>query len=138
MTRSGTAAGARAGGRAATENGAVPAVDTGFDAAVARRDFPALDQEINGKRLVYLDNAASTQKPDAVIDAVSNYYRHDHANVHRGMHELARRATAAYEGARAKVARFLGAPRARGGRLDEGNDRGHQSGRGGVGLEAPR
>ena len=109
MTRSGTAAGARAGGRAATENGAVPAVDTGFDAAVARRDFPALDQEINGKRLVYLDNAASTQKPDAVIDTVSNYYRHDHANVHRGMHELARRATAAYEGARAKVARFLGA-----------------------------
>ena len=78
-------------------------------AAEARRDFPALRQEINGKPLVYLDNAASTQKPDAVIDAISRYYRRDHANVHRGIHELARRATEAYEGARERVARFLGA-----------------------------
>ena len=78
-------------------------------AAEARRDFPALRQEVNGKPLVYLDNAASTQKPDAVIDAISRYYRRDHANVHRGIHELARRATEAYEGARERVARFLGA-----------------------------
>ena len=78
-------------------------------AAAARRDFPALQQEVGGKPLVYLDNAASTQKPDAVIDAIAHYYRHDHANVHRGIHELARRATDAYEGARRKVARFLGA-----------------------------
>ncbi len=78
-------------------------------AAAARRDFPALQQEVNGQPLVYLDNAASTQKPDAVIDAIARYYRHDHANVHRGIHELARRATEAYEGARRKVARFLGA-----------------------------
>ncbi len=77
-------------------------------AAAARSDFPALQQEVNGRPLVYLDNAASTQKPDAVIDAIANYYRRDHANVHRGIHELARRATEAYEGARAKVARFLG------------------------------
>ena len=78
-------------------------------AAAARRDFPALQQEVGGKPLVYLDNAASTQKPDAVIDAIARYYRRDHANVHRGIHELARRATDAYEGARRKVARFLGA-----------------------------
>ena len=78
-------------------------------AAAARRDFPALQQEVHGKPLVYLDNAASTQKPDAVIDAIARYYRHDHANVHRGIHELGRRATEAYEGARRKVARFLGA-----------------------------
>jgi cysteine desulfurase/selenocysteine lyase len=77
-------------------------------AAAARRDFQALQQEVNGKPLVYLDNAASTQKPDAVIDAIARYYRRDHANVHRGIHELARRATDAYEGARGKVARFLG------------------------------
>ena len=78
-------------------------------AARARRDFPALQQEVGGKPLAYLDNSASTQKPDAVIDAIAHYYRHDHANVHRGMHELARRATEAYEGARRQVARFLGA-----------------------------
>ncbi len=78
-------------------------------AAQVRRDFPALRQEVNGAPLVYLDNAASTQKPDAVVDAVARYYRRDHANVHRGLHELARRATEAYERARRKVARFLGA-----------------------------
>lgn len=109
MSGSLPSAGARARDLRVPEHGTTSAVAAGFDAARARRDFPALDQEINGKRLVYLDNAASTQKPDAVIDAVSDYYRHDHANVHRGIHELARRATAAYEGARGKVARFLGA-----------------------------
>ena len=67
---------------------------------VLRRDFPILDQEVNGKPLVYLDNAATTQKPTAVLDALDTYYRRDNANVHRGIHELSRRATEAYEGAR--------------------------------------
>jgi cysteine desulfurase/selenocysteine lyase len=74
-----------------------------------RREFPILDQEVNGHPLVYLDNAASSQKPRRVIDAIARYYEHDHANVHRGVHTLASRATDAYEGARAKVARFLNA-----------------------------
>ena len=75
-----------------------------------RADFPVLDQEIfPGVPLVYLDNAATSQKPLAVIDAISHYYRHDNANVHRGIHSLAERATEAYEGARAKVAAFIGA-----------------------------
>jgi cysteine desulfurase / selenocysteine lyase len=74
-----------------------------------RRDFPALDQEVHGRPLVWLDNAATTQKPRAVIEAVSRFYERDNSNVHRGAHELAARATDAYEGARAKVQRFLGA-----------------------------
>jgi cysteine desulfurase/selenocysteine lyase len=74
-----------------------------------RRDFPALQQEVNGKPLVYLDNAATSQKPRAVIEAVARYYREDNANVHRGIHELSRRATVAYEDARAKVAGFINA-----------------------------
>jgi cysteine desulfurase/selenocysteine lyase len=73
-----------------------------------RADFPILDQEVNGHRLVYLDNAASTQKPNAVIDAITRLYRHDYANVHRGVHELSHRATEAYEQARGKVMRLLG------------------------------
>jgi cysteine desulfurase / selenocysteine lyase len=74
-----------------------------------RRDFPILDQKVNGVPLVYLDNAASTQHPNCVIDEISRYYREDHANVHRGIHELSSRATALYEGARASVAHYLGA-----------------------------
>ncbi|MGH8225679.1 MAG: cysteine desulfurase [Gammaproteobacteria bacterium] len=74
-----------------------------------RADFPALAQEVRGRPLVYLDNAATTQKPNAVIDAVSNYYRRDNANVHRGVHTLSERATALYENARKTVARFIGA-----------------------------
>ncbi len=74
-----------------------------------RRDFPVLQQLIHGKPLVWLDNAATTQKPQSVIDAVSRYYEHDNSNVHRGAHTLAARATDAYEGAREKVQRFLGA-----------------------------
>ncbi len=74
-----------------------------------REDFPALAQEVRGRPLVYLDNAATTQKPNAVIDAVSNYYRHDNANVHRGVHTLSERATALYEATRKTVARFIGA-----------------------------
>jgi cysteine desulfurase/selenocysteine lyase len=80
-----------------------------LDVAALRQDFPALHQKVNGKPLVYLDNAATSQKPRAVLDALSSYYRSDNANVHRGIHELSRRATEAYEEARVKVARFIGA-----------------------------
>jgi len=80
-----------------------------LDVAALRREFPALDQEVNGKPLVYLDNAATSQKPRAVLDALSRYYAEDNANVHRGIHELSRRATVAYERAREKVARFINA-----------------------------
>lgn len=74
-----------------------------------RADFPILDREVNGKRLAYLDSAATTQKPNQVIDAISDYYRTINSNVHRGAHTLADEATTAYEGARSKVARFIGA-----------------------------
>jgi cysteine desulfurase / selenocysteine lyase len=80
-----------------------------FDVAAIRRDFPILHQNVNGKPLVYLDNAASSQRPKAVIDAISRYYEHDHANVHRGVHTLSQRATDAYEGARETVRRFINA-----------------------------
>ena len=82
-----------------------------LDIAAIRAEFPILKREINGKPLVYLDNAASAQKPQAVIDAVSHVYEHSYANVHRGLHTLANEATEAFEGARAKVATFLGAMR---------------------------
>ena len=84
-------------------------VSTGLDVAAVRCDFPILDQTVDGKPLVYLDNAASSQKPRQVIDAISTYYLRDHANVHRGVHELARRATEAYESSRERVARWLNA-----------------------------
>jgi len=74
-----------------------------------REDFPALHQEVNGHPLVYLDNAATSQKPRAVIDALVHYYEFDNANVHRGIHELSNRATAAFEAARTRVARFINA-----------------------------
>lgn len=74
-----------------------------------RAEFPILDQTVNGKPLIYFDNAASSQKPDAVIGALQKYYEHDNANVHRGLHELSSRATDAYEGARVKIASYLGA-----------------------------
>jgi len=80
-----------------------------FDVAAIRRDFPILEQRINGKPLVYLDNAASSQRPRAVIDAICRYYEQDHANVHRGVHTLSQRATDAYEGAREKLRRFINA-----------------------------
>ena len=79
------------------------------DIASLRDDFPALDQQVHGKPLAYLDNAASAQSPDAVIDAVTQQQRMNHANVHRGVHALSERATAAYEGAREKVRRFVNA-----------------------------
>jgi len=73
-----------------------------------RKDFPILHQEVNGHPLVYLDNAATSQKPRAVIDAVARHYERDNANIHRGVHALAQRSTAGYEEARSKLARFLG------------------------------
>src|SRR5689334_3412036 len=82
---------------------------TTVDWAKVRADFPILQQEVNGRPLVYLDNAASSQKPRAVIDALVKYYERDNANVHRGLHELSSRATEVFEGARSKVAKFLGA-----------------------------
>jgi cysteine desulfurase/selenocysteine lyase len=80
-----------------------------FDVERIRADFPILGERVNGKPLVYLDNAATTQKPQVVIDAETAYYEHDNANVHRGVHALSQRATDAYEAARASVARFIGA-----------------------------
>ncbi len=81
-----------------------------FDWESCRRDFPILDQTVHGKPLVYLDNAATSQKPLSVIEALVHYYRRDNANVHRGIHELSNRSTVAFEGARARVARFIHAP----------------------------
>jgi cysteine desulfurase / selenocysteine lyase len=87
--------------------------NAGFDVEAVRREFPILHQEVHGKPLVYLDSAATTQKPQCVIDAVRGYYEHDNANVHRGMHELSNRATAQYENARRLVQRHIGAGDAR-------------------------
>ncbi len=81
-----------------------------FDIHQVRSDFPILDQEVNGHPLVYLDNAATTQKPQQVIDAISHYYLHDNANVHRGAHTLSDRATENFEHARDKVQTFIHAP----------------------------
>jgi cysteine desulfurase / selenocysteine lyase len=79
-----------------------------LDADRVRADFPILGETVNGRPLVYLDNAASTQKPRRVIDAIVRHYERDNANVHRGIHELSNRASDAYDGARERVARFLG------------------------------
>jgi cysteine desulfurase/selenocysteine lyase len=80
-----------------------------FDVNAVRRDFPILSERVNGKPLVWFDNAATTQKPQAVIDRLAYFYAHENSNIHRAAHELAARATDAYEAARDKVARFLGA-----------------------------
>ncbi len=80
-----------------------------LDRTALRAQFPTLAQEIGGHPLVYLDSAATSQKPQYVLDALTAYYEHDNANVHRGIHELSRRATVAYEEARAKLAEFIGA-----------------------------
>ena len=84
-----------------------------FDPARARADFPILDQKVHGKPLVFLDNAASAQKPRQVIDAMSNFYARDYANIHRGVYELSERATTAFEGVRERVRQFIGAADAR-------------------------
>ncbi|HIN77322.1 MAG TPA: cysteine desulfurase [Gemmatimonadetes bacterium] len=80
-----------------------------LDPATIRREFPTLEQSVNGRPLVYLDNAATSQKPRVVLDALQAYYENDNSNVHRGIHELSRRATVAYEESRAKVAGWVGA-----------------------------
>ncbi len=85
-----------------------------LDVAAVRKDFPILEREVAGHRLVYLDSAASSQKPRAVLDAMDHYYATTHANVHRGVYTIAEEATAAYEGVRGQVARFIGAPSPRG------------------------
>ena len=82
---------------------------TGFDAKKVRADFPILQQLVNGKPLVYLDNGATSQKPQAVIDEIVRYYTTENANVHRGVHTLSQQATDDYEGARAKLRRLLNA-----------------------------
>src|SRR3954454_1784119 len=80
-----------------------------MDAKELKQLFPILNQEVNGHPLVYLDSAATSQKPTSVIEAVSNYYRLDNSNVHRGVHTLGTRATDAYEGAREKIRKFINA-----------------------------
>ena len=82
---------------------------TGFDAERVRADFPVLQQQVNGKPLVYLDSGATSQKPQAVIDEIVRYYTTENANVHRGVHTLSQNATEDYEGARAKIKRLLNA-----------------------------
>ena len=82
--------------------------DTGFDVNRIKADFPILRQKVNGQRLVYLDSAASSQKPQAVIDALDRYYSQINANIHRGLHTLSEKATAAYENTREHAARFIG------------------------------
>src|SRR5947199_5762497 len=84
-----------------------------WNVEVVRADFPVLRQQVNGKPLVYLDNAASSQVPQVVIDRGSRYLREEHSNIHRGVHYLSQRATTAYEGAREKVRRFINAREAR-------------------------
>ncbi|NLE48799.1 MAG: aminotransferase class V-fold PLP-dependent enzyme, partial [Sandaracinaceae bacterium] len=80
-----------------------------FDVEAIRREFPALQQEVNGKPLVYLDSAATALKPRSVIDAVSEVYSRDCANIHRAVHTLSQRATAKYEGARDRIVNYIGA-----------------------------
>lgn len=90
----------------------LPGLPAGLlDTEAIRKDFPILDRVLHdGKKLVYLDNAASSQKPRQVLDAMNTYYERHHANVHRGVHVLAEEATELYEGARDKVAAFINAP----------------------------
>jgi cysteine desulfurase/selenocysteine lyase len=81
-----------------------------FDVHAVRRDFPILQERVNGRQLVWFDNAATTHKPQSVIDRISYFYEHENSNIHRAAHELAARATDAYEGARQRVQRFINAP----------------------------
>ena len=87
----------------------VQSAHPGFDIHAIRRDFPILNETVNGHPLIWFDNAATTQKPKSVIDRITYFYEHENSNIHRAAHELAARSTDAYEGARQKVARFLGA-----------------------------
>lgn len=89
------------------------AAHTHFDPEQLRKDFPVLHQNIHGKPLVYLDNAATTQKPQVVIDVISEYYKGYNSNIHRGVHQLSQKATDEYEKARVKIQKFLNAPKSR-------------------------
>src|SRR5204863_5670009 len=80
-----------------------------IDEARVRADFPILDQKVHGQPLIYFDNAATTQKPRAVLERLRQYYEQDNANVHRGIHELSNRATAAFQAARTRAATFINA-----------------------------
>ena len=104
---------ARFFGQKGSHAGAVPNLAAStrppFDVNAIRQDFPILRERVNGRQLVWFDNAATTQKPQSVIDRVSYFYEHENSNIHRAAHELAARATDAYESARKKVTRFLGA-----------------------------
>lgn len=86
-----------------------PSAHPQFDVNAVRRDFPILQERVNGHQLAWFDNGATTQKPNQVIDRISHFYKHENSNIHRAAHELAARSTDAYEGARDKVAKFLGA-----------------------------
>src|ERR1035438_4560348 len=87
----------------------VSTVQAGFDVEKVREDFPVLRQKVHGKPLVYLDNAATSQKPQATIDAIRKFYEVDCANIHRGVHELSQRSSAAYEQTPIKAKQFLNA-----------------------------
>src|SRR6478735_9318772 len=87
----------------------IQTLEHNLDIAEIRRQFPVLNQQVNDKPLVYFDNAATTQKPLAVIDALKNYYQKDNANIHRGIHTLAERATADFEKTRDALKTFIGA-----------------------------
>lgn len=104
---------ARYPGPRGSHAGAVPNLPASarppFDVNAVRADFPILQERVNGRQLVWFDNAATTQKPQSVIDRISYFYAHENSNIHRAAHELAARATDAYESARKKVAKFLGA-----------------------------
>ena len=106
----GNAAPARPSGNYRPQLGGHPVASPGaFDVSAIRRGFPILSERVNGRPLIWLDNAATTQKPQAVIDRLAYFYQHENSNIHRAAHELAARSTDAYEAAREKVARFLGA-----------------------------
>src|SRR5450432_2005272 len=92
------------------KNIALAQPDLTFDVEAARRQFPILTRMVHGKPLAYLDNGASAQRAQCVIDAVDDYERRHHANIHRGVHTLSQEATALYESARDRVARFINAP----------------------------
>jgi len=101
--------GAPASGRPSAPAAQADSAHPQFDVNAIRRDFPILQERVNGRQLVWFDNAATTQKPQAVIDRLAYFYLHENSNIHRAAHALAGRATDAYEGARSKVQRFIGA-----------------------------
>jgi cysteine desulfurase / selenocysteine lyase len=97
--------------KAAQEISQPASMRSGLDVEAIRKDFPILARTVHGQPLVYLDNGATSQKPQAVIDALSHYYAEENSNIHRGVHYLSERATTVYEGAREKIKRFINAPK---------------------------